>query len=222
MKKKKNICIIILLIIIVIGIILFFIKNATKSFKIGNNMSSQEIVDYILNINSYETKIEVDIKSNKNSNKYILKQQYQSPDTLTQEVIEPSNIAGVKIIKKENNVKIENTNLNLSTIFENYNYIADNCLDLTSFVDDYKCSEESQFEQKDNQIIMKTKSKNDNKYRQYKKLYINTQTHNPIKMEIEDYNRNTLVYISYNEVKLNSVNKDDILAFKLYDFTDQI
>ena len=223
MKKKKIIFLIILLIIIIIiGIILFFNKNTAKILKFGNNMSSQEIVEYILNINSYETKITVDVKSNKNSNKYILKQQYINPNTITQEVLEPSNISGVRIIKKENNVKLENTNLNLSTIFENYNYIADNCLDLISFIDDYKNSNESQFEEKDNQIIMKTKSKNDNKYRQYKILYVDVETHLPIKMQIEDYNRNILVYISYSEVKLNSVKKDDILAFKLYDLAEQI
>ena len=50
-------------------------KNKTaKNLKIGNNSSSQEIVDYILNISSYETQIEVEVKSNKNSNKYKMKQ----------------------------------------------------------------------------------------------------------------------------------------------------
>ena len=41
-----------------------------KTSKIGNNSTSQEIVDYILNISSYEAEIEVEVKSNKNSNKY--------------------------------------------------------------------------------------------------------------------------------------------------------
>lgn len=218
--NKKKIFLLVIVMIIIIGIVIFFTKNKAKTFKIGNNMSSQEIVDYILNINSYETQVTVEVKSNKNSNKYILKQQYISPDVLTQEVLEPSNIAGVKIIKKENNVKLENTNLNLSTIFENYNYIAENCLDLNSFIEDYKTSSESSFEEKNDQIIMKTKNKNDNKYRQYKVLYIDKNTHKPIKLEIEDYNRNTLVYISYNEVKLNSVKKDDIFALEVYDRAD--
>ena len=43
----------------------------------------------------------MEVKSNKNTNKYILKQQYISPDVATQEVLEPSNISGIKIIKKE-------------------------------------------------------------------------------------------------------------------------
>ena len=222
MNKKKLIIFIVFIILIIVGFILFFTKNTAKTFKIGNNKSSQEIVDYILNINSYETKITVDVKSNKNSNKYVLKQQYTKDNVLTQEVLEPTNIAGIKIVKNENSLKLENTNLNLSTVFENYNYIADNSLDLNEFIYDYKNSNESKFEEKDNQIIMKTSNVTDNKYRKYKVLYIDAQTYNPIKMEIEDYNRNTLVYISYNEVKLNSINKEDILAFKLYDFKDQI
>lgn len=219
---KKKIMIILILILLIIGIIFLFSKSMSKILKVGNTMTSQEVVNYILNINSYETKVSVEVKSNKNFNKYILKQKYASPNTFTQEVEEPSNIAGVKIIRNGDNVKLENTTLNLSKLFENYNYIADNCLDLTSFIEDYKNSNESNFEEKDDQIIMKTKSKNDNKYRQYKKLYIDKKTYNPIKMEIEDYNRNTLVYISYNEVKLNSISKEDILAFRLYDFDYQI
>ena len=114
MNKKKLIIFIVFIILIIVGFILFFTKNTAKTFKIGNNKSSQEIVDYILNINSYETKITVDVKSNKNSNKYVLKQQYTKDNVLTQEVLEPTNIAGIKIVKNENSLKLENTNLNFN------------------------------------------------------------------------------------------------------------
>ena len=62
-KKSKSKPIIMTLIIILgLSILLFFLKNNTsKNFKIGNNTSSQEIVDYILNSNSYEGVIEVDV-----------------------------------------------------------------------------------------------------------------------------------------------------------------
>ena len=90
---------------------IFFKEKTAKNLKIGNNSSSQEIVDYILNISSYEATINVDVTSNKNTNKYILKQQYISPDVATQEVLEPSNISGIKIIKKGNDLKLENTSL---------------------------------------------------------------------------------------------------------------
>ena len=96
----------------------------------------------------------MEVKSNKNTNKYILKQQYISPDVATQEVLEPSNISGIKIIKKGNDLKLENTSLNLSNIFENYEYLADNALDLSCFIEDYKESQNSNYEEKDNKIIM--------------------------------------------------------------------
>ena len=51
-----------------------FYKNRVKNSKSGNNKTSQEIVDYILNISSYEVQVTVNVTSNKNSNKYILKQ----------------------------------------------------------------------------------------------------------------------------------------------------
>ena len=220
--KGKKIFIFITILILFIIIIMFFFINKGKTKKIGNNSSSQEIVDYILNISSYELTLNVEINSNKNSNKYILKQQYISPDVSTQEVLEPSNIQGIKIIKEGNNLKLVNTKLNISTVLENYDYIADNALDLNCFIEDYKSNEESEFEEKDNEIIMKTKSNNENKYTKNKVLYIDKNTGNPTRMEITDINKSTTVNILYKEVKINSLDKQNILAFNLYNMKKQI
>lgn len=221
MNKKKIFFISFILILIIFIIFIFFNKKTAKVLKIGNNMTSQEIVEYILNISSYEVNVTVDIESNKNSNKYIINQNYVSPNLNSQEIIEPSNIKGVKIIRDGNNLKVENSNLNLSSLFENYNYISDNCLDLSSFIEDYKNFNLSEYIEEENQIIMKTQNSN-NKYRMYKNLYIDKQTHNPTKLEIKDDNEKTVVYILYNEVKINSVNKDNILAFELYNLVSSI
>ena len=222
LKNKKLLSFISILIILAILIFLiFFNKNEAKNLKIGNNSSNQEIVDYILNISSYEAIVEVEVQSNKNNNKYIIKQQYVSPDTSTQEVLEPENIKGVKIIKNQNQLKLENTKLNLSKVFENYEYMTDNCLDLNTFIEEYKTFKESKYEEKDNQIIMSTQSQQNNIYIKDKKLYIDKETGNPTKMEIKDNSKNTTVYILYNEVKLNS-NPQNILAFTRITTTKEI
>lgn len=201
MKKKYWL---ILLIIIIIGIIFsIFYKNRVKDSKSGNNKTSQEIVDYILNISSYEVQVTVNVTSNKNSNKYILKQTYQSPNISMQEVIEPSNIAGVRIENDGTNLKLENSSLNLNSILENYNYLGDNCLDLYSFIEDYKQDEKSGFEEKDSEIIMKTRCNIENIYIQEKILHIDKKTQNPTQMEIKDNKQKNTIYILYNEVKIN-------------------
>ena len=174
---KKKYWIILLIVILVIGGIFFF-KNRVKNSKLGNNKTSQEIVDNILNISSYEVKVTVNVTSNKNSNKYILRQTYQSPNQSYQEVLEPSNIAGVKIENDGTNLKIENSQLNLSTILENYSYLGDNCLDLYSFIEDYTQNNNSKFEEKDSEIIMETDSKINNIYMQEKCLYIKVLVQN--------------------------------------------
>ena len=200
---KKKYWFILLVIIITIGGI-FFYKNRVKNHKNGNNKNSQEIVNYILNISSYEVKVTVDVTSNKNSNKYILKQIYQSPDKSIQEVIEPSNIAGVKIENDGTNLKIENSQLSLSSMLENYNYLGDNCLDLCSFIEDYKQDEKANYEEKDNEIIMNASSNIQNIYIKEKILHIDKKTYNPTQMEIKDNKQKTTIYILYNEVKVNS------------------
>lgn len=140
-KSKKKIIITLIIITLIIGTTTIFIKNknkTAKNLKIGNNSSSQEIVDYILNISSYETQIEVEVKSNKNSNKYKMKQKYIDNQNNTQEVLEPSNIQGVKIIKEGNTLRIENTQLSLTKIIENYQEITQNNMDLANFIENYK------------------------------------------------------------------------------------
>ncbi len=204
MKKKYWL---LLLILIIIGIVVFiFYKNGFKNLKIGNNKTSQEIVDYILNISSYEVQVTVNITSNKNSNKYILNQTYQSPNKSIQEVLEPSNIKGVKIENDGEKTKIENTNLNLNTILENYNYLGDNCLDLYSFIEDYKQDEKSSFEENESEIIMRARNHLENIYMQDKILYIDKQSQKPTKLEIKDNKQKTTIYILYNEVKLDNEN----------------
>ena len=200
---KKKYWLILLIIVIVIGGIIFY-KNRVKDSKSGNNKTSQEIVDYILNISSYEVKVTVNVTSNKNTNKYILKQTYQNPSVSMQEVLEPSNIAGVKIENDGKNLKIQNSQLNLNTILENYNYLGDNCLDLYSFIEDYKQDKNSMFEEKDTEIIMKTSSNIENIYVQEKILHIDKKTMSPTQMEIKDNKQKTTIYILYNEVKVNS------------------
>ena len=201
MNKNKVFIMVVVILLIIIGIIIF--KNVTKNQKNGNNMSSQEIVDSILNLNSYKAKINVQVISNKNQNKYILRQEYNTENGCIQEVLEPENIAGVKIIKKDNNLSIENTVLDLKTIFENYKGLEDNSLDLINFIKEYKESNNSKYEEKDTEIIMKTSNDKNNKYLKNKTLYIDRKNVIPKKLVVQDNNQNTKIIIEYNEIELN-------------------
>ena len=195
MNIKKLLTFIIIVLITTISIIVFLNIKRTKNYKIGNNSNSQEIIDSILNINSYEAIIEVEVRSNKNINRYKIKQIYNGKDNNSQEILEPSNVSGIKIIKEDNNLKLENSNLNLTNLLQNYEHISDNMLDLNSFIDTYKNDINSKWEEKDNNIVMK----NSNRI-----LYINKNTGMPEKMEILNNDKKTAIYILYNEVKVNS------------------
>ena len=202
MNKKKVIFLILVILLIITGVVLIS-KNMTKNKKNGNNMNSQEIVDSILNLNSYKAKLFVQVNSNKNQNKYILEQEYNTENGSVQTVIEPSNIAGVKITKKDNNLSIENSELDLKTIFENYQGLEDNSLDLINFITEYKENNNSSYEEKDDEIIMEVKNSKNNKYLNNKMLYINKNELKPIKLVIQDNNQNMTIFIEYNEIELN-------------------
>lgn len=198
MDKKKIIKISIFIILTLMILIIFILVN--KKNKIGNNINSQEMESNILNTNYYELIADIEIKSNKNQNKYVIKQKYQKNEKennieTEQEVLEPSNIAGVKIIKQNNKLIIENTNLDLKSIYENYNYISDNNLDLITFIEEYKNDNNKLYKTEKEKLIMKVKNKT---------LYIDKKTNKPIKMEIQDANKNIAVYILYREVSFKN------------------
>ena len=94
MRDKRKFFIIIFIILLLLLIFIFFRKNVANIFKNGNTNISQENVNDILNLKSYELISKITIKSNKNENKYVIKQSYINPDYSFQEVLEPENIKG--------------------------------------------------------------------------------------------------------------------------------
>ena len=198
----------IFLIISIFFIIFFLIYYKTKNNGNTINRLTNNLEDYILNISSYEAELEVTIESNKTTNKYKLKQLYYKPNLIKQIVIEPFNIKDLKIIYDGNNMKLENTNLSLSKIYKDYKYINENILWLSSFVENYNSS--SKVHRTENEIIIE----NNNKYNNYNVkqiLYIDKNKKVPTKLEVYDNNKNTKIYIKYNEIKLNKTNRNEIL-----------
>lgn len=207
--KRKYIIVFLIIAIICIIIFLAFTYKLSNS---GNNINKSDDND-ILNIKSYEAVLEVEVYSNKNTNKYVIQQKYYEPNIITQEVVEPENIKGMKTIFDGTNLILENKNLNLKTIYEGYNYIKGNAISLISFIEEYKNSGSLEMEETEEEKVIKIElEKSENKYERYKKLYINKKTNLPTKMEILDVNQNRTVYILYKEIKINKISKEEVLA----------
>lgn len=217
MKRK-------LIFIIISILIIIFITIYYKNLKNGNdisNKSADEIKEYILNMKSYYAIAEITIKSNKNENKYKVKQQY-SKNNYKQEILEPEKISGIQIIYNEGTLYLKNSKLNLNKIYENYTYIESNELSLMAFIEDYKNSDKTQLYEKDDEIILEVNIKNNNKYVANKKLYINKTLGKIEKLEIIDKAQNTRIYILYNEITINTLQKEEMLAFSIKEYSQDI
>ena len=206
MKNKKIIfiCICVCIFLIIISISYY------KKQKSGNNISKSiiDFKEYILNISSYEATISVEVNSNKNKNKYIIKQWYASPNFFKQEVQEPENIKGLIILYDGSNLKIQNSRLNLEKIYKDYSWLTNHMLSLNDFISDCKKTEPECIETED-EITLEVI--NGNKYDYYKRLTINKRSGMPTKMEIMDENKKTLVYILYNEITINETIDENIM-----------
>lgn len=218
--KNKKIIVITVFVFLIVIFLIFFLKNNYKIFETGNTMSNksiEEMEEYILNISSYEAEVAVTIESNKNNNKYVMKQQYIAPNLSKQTILEPSNIEGIQIVYDGENLQINNSKLNLNKIYENYEYIASNVLCLESFIQDYiKSKEENNTKryEENGEYVLETKIQINNQYRENKKLYIDKNTGKPTKLLVQDINEKTVVYILYNEIKINDLKEQDILAMQ--------
>ena len=194
-------------------------QRVYKTVKTGNNISksSEDLIEYILNISSYEAKLEVTVQSNKTTNKYVLEQYYLEPNFSKQVVKEPKNIENLEIIYNGNNLEIKNTNLSLSKIYENYNYLNENILWLNFFIDNYQNN--YNVEENNDEIILSTKIE---KYNYRAKLYFSKKTSLPIKIEVLDNSNQTKIYIEYKEIKLNNIRENNIFAFTTKDIRKEV
>ena len=205
-KRKKGIITIIILIFSILIIYCIFIKKFDYKIKnIGNNIiiKDNNIKEYFLNISSYKAIVEITIKSNKNTNRYLLEHEYNL-DTIKQIVLEPSELKDSMIIRNGDNVEIISKENKVSKIYKDYQYINGDLLSLEGFIKDYLNDENTCIEEKDEFYnTYEVKIKRNNNYVKYKKIYIDNKNKLPKKIEISDINRNILIYIEYKEIKIN-------------------
>ena len=186
-KSKKFLIIVVGIAILLVIISIIFSKKSYETI-------------YILNIKEYTATIEVTVNSNKNSNKYLIKQNHKEKND-EQEVLEPDTIKGVKLTYKDSSLIVENSNLNLEKIYNNYPYIESNILWLNSFIEEYRNSEQRNITEKNEEIVMQIKRKNDKKIAT-EELILDKKTLKPTKLSIMDNSKNVIVYILYNEIEI--------------------
>lgn len=197
MKKYK-------IIILMIFIVFLCFFNYKKNFS-GNtiNIKSKEMnIENVLNGKlEYKCDIKVTIYSNKTKNVYSMIQEENNRKSY-QEVTSKCDIEGIKILYTNNVLKVENSKLNLEKIYDNYEPIMNDYLFLSSFSNDYLESNDKSIDEKKDEIIVKVKIENSNKYIKYKELYVDKKTGKPIKMIIKDSDKLVRVCIEYTNMNV--------------------
>ena len=149
-----------------------------------------------LNISSYRATLEITINSNKNSNKYILQQNHNSQEDV-QEVLEPESIKGIKTTYNNGSLEIQSDKLNITKTYSDYKNLENNDLWLSSFIEEFKTTNEKSIEE-NNGKIMRIKNK-----KNHKALYLDEKTGKPTKLIIYDNNKKEEINIIYNEIEID-------------------
>ncbi len=175
-----------------------------KKNNIGNNINRKnedKTVNYILNLQNYEANIDVTVYSNKNENKYKIKQ-YCDINKSYQEIEEPEELKKTYMNLENNKLIIGSNKLNLKKIYEKYNNNLNNSLFLNVFIEEYKTNNNKIYENDNDYIIEVNLETNFNTYAKTKKLYINKETKKPERLEIYDNSQKQKVCIIYNYIDI--------------------
>lgn len=197
MRKKY------IILAIILGLI--FLIFYYKKLKLGNNIINlnEKNIEYILSDNlKYDSKVEVNVYSNKNENEYSLKIKEDGEYSLL-EVIGKKDISGLKIEKKKGDLIVKNSKLKLEKIYEDYKEFTDNSLFLSSFVKEYLETENKEEYENDKEIVIKIIPKNSNKYIKYKELYIDKENGKPNRMIIRDSSKQVRISIKYTNIEIS-------------------
>ena len=132
--NKKNVFIFAIICIIVFSIFYYIFCIS------GNNIirNQKEFVeDVFKKLKSYESDIEVTIISNKNENKYNIKQIVDGENSRLI-INSPENVKGLEIENKDGNLRITNNKSNMQKVYENYKSLINNALFIESFIKDFE------------------------------------------------------------------------------------
>jgi len=193
------------IIILVIIFVLIFVYFYYKIFFNGNNIikpSKEEIVESILSDKlNYKAIIKVKVFSNKNENEYEIEQEENDNHSYLK-VIKSNDISGLIVEETKEKLVVKNTNLSLEKVYENYEPIINNCLFLSSFIEDYNNENKIEKYDDNNNNIIKIDLKNSSKYIKYKELYLDKLTGLPKKLVIKSSSKNTVICIEYTNIEI--------------------
>ena len=196
--NKKIVFIFAIICIIVFSIFyyIFFIS--------GNNIIRNQkefIEDIFEDLECYGADIDVTITSNKNENKYNMKQLVDGEDSKLI-INSPENVKGLEIEIKDDNLKIINEKTNMEKVYENYKKIINNSLFISTFIEEYD-EFPNQIQENEDEIIVEVNlEKNNNTYIKFKELYLDKETGLPRKLLIKDNNQKINTSIIYNDIKI--------------------
>lgn len=202
---------------VLVGFLLLATLLMTHCGKPTNEEFFHEVQVKLNNIDSYSCRAEIKVIGNISTQKYEMKQMFKLPDKYILEVIEPEESRGFKTIFNGKKICIYHPDIDQSFLLDDYKS-ANEDLFIGFFLKTLNSSEhavlgEDIFNGKE-YLTIEVEIPGNNKYRRYKKLWVDKGNFQPKKMVIYDNNKEKNYEVLYYDFKYDINLSDDDFCFK--------
>jgi outer membrane lipoprotein-sorting protein len=162
----------------------------------------QDFQKKIYKMKGYTCKAKVTVAGNKSPQVYEFSHSYNRPDNYRLEAISPEYIRGKMIEYKGDKVFVKNPKINDVVELPNEGK-KDQYLFIGDFIKNYLQNEEVKVNLSHGNLVLETKIPGDTKYFNTQVLYVNSETRNPVKLEIKDDQGKSRFVVDYSEFKIH-------------------
>jgi outer membrane lipoprotein-sorting protein len=178
----------------------------------------EDVQKLLMKLKTYQCDVVFVVTNNKSTNVYKAKHMYKFPDKYRIEVLEPNELKGQTTIYNGDKAYIYHPQLNTYLNTQNFNNSMEYSTFVGAFVERFKDNGGARFKldsfQDKQCYVLELPIKDENPYRTMEKIWIDTDSILPVKVEILDKNNKVNAQVLYENFVVNPKLEDSLFQIQ--------